>query len=209
MHQRRQFLGRNEEEGAQWLLLMHRCNIGDTLIQGEWGYISGRPHNFLAASTPSPIPCLPYLLTSVSLDMCTHFERFLGFKRVSEFGNLYLVEFSKDRSIILLLSLRFSLFSCHSLSLFSLFTFKHWLLPRGVFITVVIQRFISIDMCIYIYFYRESYGQFPFRINCEQNCVIDLLKCLRRNIVKCKNLCEFIFFLSKIYRSVYTWWMDR
>lgn len=95
---------------VRWLLLMHRCNIGDTLIQGEWGYISGRPHNFLAASTPSPIPCLPYLLTSVSLDMCTHFERFLGFKRVSEFGNLYLVEFSKDRSIILLLSLRFSLF---------------------------------------------------------------------------------------------------
>lgn len=107
MHQRRQFLGRNEEEGAQWLLLMHRCNIGDTLIQGEWGYISGRPHNFLAASTPSPIPCLPYLLTSVSLDACTHFERFLGFRRVLEFENLYLVEFSKDRSrsIILLLSL--------------------------------------------------------------------------------------------------------
>lgn len=60
---------------------MHRCNIGDTLIQGEWGYISGRPHNFLAASTPSPIPCLPYLLTSVSLDACTHFERFLGIQK--------------------------------------------------------------------------------------------------------------------------------
>lgn len=115
----------------RWLLLMHRCNIGDTLIQGERGYISGRPHNFLAASTPLliPIPCLPHLLTLGRV----HAFRIprVRFQEIWKFifgpvfeKSMEIYNFAVVLSFRVIFSLS-PLFPCYSLSLFSLFTFKH------------------------------------------------------------------------------------
>lgn len=152
---------------------MHRCNIGDTLIQGERGYISGRPHNFLAASTPlfiPLIPCLPHLLTLGRV----HAFRIprVRFQEIWKFifgpvfeKSIEIYNFAVVLSFRVIFSLS-PLFPCYSLSLFSLFTFKHWLLPRGIYHS----RDSAVSTVYFyrcIYFYRESYGQFPFRINSQ------------------------------------------
>lgn len=137
---------------------MHRCNIGVTLIQGEWGYISGKPHNFLAAwATPCSIPSSYYLLTSKSWFCVSNVSRarspttmefpefwkfiFLQFFFFFFEKNLYFYNFALSFLYLALFSFSICHLSHPISSRYPLCLRLNIDSCRAVFITVVIQRF--------------------------------------------------------------------